>query len=184
MKKINRCCGITKNGKNCKKTKRKGDAFCGIHTLCVICLEQCTNEKKLNCCHSFCKDCIAKWSVLEMNFNCPVCRKLIDLSEQDEFFDYGIEKMWYSLYTIHQYNLRDPELIKSVMAILEQDTNYSPDEWTLFKNYIFLDPSMEEKLNNSDIITYTYYKPYDDSIESIIKDGISCIDYYRIIFEI
>ena len=63
--KIERCCGITKSGKNCRKRKNKTDAFCSIHTLCIICLEQTRDETKLHCNHKFCKECIAKWLILE-----------------------------------------------------------------------------------------------------------------------
>tara|TARA_E500000178_G_scaffold320819_1_gene344223 strand:- start:327 stop:647 length:321 start_codon:yes stop_codon:yes gene_type:complete len=49
------------------------------NTECSICLDSDENEKiKLECDHSFHKNCLEEWYIKSKNKNCPVCRQLID----------------------------------------------------------------------------------------------------------
>ena len=45
----------------------------GEEDKCPICMDDFTNEEKLSCGHSFCKDCLRR-SVESMGATCPVCK--------------------------------------------------------------------------------------------------------------
>jgi hypothetical protein len=40
--------------------------------VCVICLDDIKNRKRLKCNHTFCKKCISYWFMID--YRCPVCR--------------------------------------------------------------------------------------------------------------
>ena len=180
-KKVDRCCGITKHGKICKKKKLKNNAFCGIHNLCVICLDQCVDEKKLVCRHTFCKKCISKWIAVEINSSCPICRREVSYKENDECINYAFHNKLLSRVNIHQYILSDPQLNFISKQILEEDTSYTISEWTLFKNYIKnVHPEMEEMLNNCEIISYSFTKKYNEYDDNLLEENINNVYFYKI----
>jgi len=183
MKKKLRCCAITKKGSVCKK--RKGnDIYCNQHTKeCTICLEQCKTPKTLNCSHTYCNECISKWIYLEINTTCPNCRTDVTYEEENEMFRYCYENNFLSKVVINEYIIDDEELIEFTTNILQENSNYSADEWVLFKRYLILNTDLEEKFNNVRNYVYTYYKKFNPNEEHVIEDGKSIIYLYKINIE-
>lgn len=69
---MNRCHGMTKNMRRCKKNVKFGE-FCHIHNIdeCPVCYEV-TKLKKFPCTHGTCEVCF-----LRLNNTCPMCRAVI-----------------------------------------------------------------------------------------------------------
>lgn len=71
---MNRCSGICKTGKQCKRVLKNG-SVCKYHFNddCPICLSDSkTDLIRTECGHFFHKKCLQNW--LETNNTCPVCR--------------------------------------------------------------------------------------------------------------
>jgi hypothetical protein len=47
-----------------------------LYTSCPICMEDNSDNIKLNCQHIFCKDCIKTW-LSEQSNTCPICRIIV-----------------------------------------------------------------------------------------------------------
>lgn len=74
------CAAYTKWNRRCCLGVEKGSEFCKRHTkmsfnTCDICYGNMYCEVKLSCDHSFCRNCIYKWS--NKGDSCPLCRKLM-----------------------------------------------------------------------------------------------------------
>lgn len=74
------CAAYTKWNRRCCLSVEKGSEFCKRHTkmsfnTCDICYGNMYCEVKLSCNHSFCRNCIYKWS--NKGDSCPLCRKLM-----------------------------------------------------------------------------------------------------------
>ena len=48
---------------------------CELESTCPICIEDTSNNIKLNCQHIFCNECIKTWLSKQSNA-CPICRKI------------------------------------------------------------------------------------------------------------
>ncbi len=59
--------------------------------VCSVCIEPFNLKIKLECSHSFCKECIYRWMV--KNFTCPICRSVIN--DKKDFIEYAIENRIY-----------------------------------------------------------------------------------------
>ena len=59
---------------------------------CSICMNTIECNATLNCFHSFCNDCLNKWTILEDKNNCPICRDEITSLRLDKNHKMKIEK--------------------------------------------------------------------------------------------
>jgi len=175
------CCALTKNGKVCKKNKSKNSLVCSVHKprdICTICLETCTLPKKLECNHSYCTSCISKWIYLENNYTCPLCRKIVSIPEQRIAFNYCYNNKLITKVIVIEYILEDDELNEFISGILSYNSEYSQDEWNIFRTQLFLDKEMYSKFYKSVSIIYEYYKRFD--VQSKIIQGKSVMYNYKI----
>lgn len=74
------CAAYTKWNRRCCLNVEQGREFCKRHAkmtfnTCDICYGNMYCEVKLSCNHSFCRNCIYKWS--NKGDSCPLCRKLM-----------------------------------------------------------------------------------------------------------
>ena len=78
---LHHCQGITLRGVGCRRRINNKSTFCNSHDYktdeCSVCLSN-KNLHKLNCCtHYFCKECNKEI------FKCPLCRKMIKITNKD-----------------------------------------------------------------------------------------------------
>jgi hypothetical protein len=182
MKK-NRCCAITIKGRVCKNNK-KDSSFCNIHRdneTCVICLEHLKKPKTLtNCSHKFCEKCISKWLYLEQTMTCPLCRSYVSCSEDIDAFEYCFNNKIISRIKICSYIILNEELKEYITRVLNFNSDYTYDEWEIFKNYLSLNQEMYNLFYSSELIHYEFFQKFDENNPGIIENGRSTIHHFRI----
>ena len=99
---MTRCSASCVNGKKCKKQSSKDTGLCWIHSpkeliTCGICLDESyinsKYNKKLNCGHIFCDECIKSWIVEKGDSStCPTCRDEINAFDIKQAECWGVEK--------------------------------------------------------------------------------------------
>ena len=185
MKKNLRCHGITKKGTVCKKRKCNNENYCNQHkkdcTICTICLEKCKKPKTLSCSHMYCGECISKWIYIELNMSCPNCRQNVTYYEENEMFHYCYDNNLLSKVVLNEYIINDEELIEFISEILLENSNYSANEWEIFKKYLS-NSNLEQKFLNINSVSYTYYKEFNPDEEYVIENGKNVIYLYKINF--
>ena len=89
---MTRCIAITLRGTRCKLKCQ--NEKCHIHCFkepveCSICISPVITKLKLQCGHSFCKQCIFSWLLTKQS--CPYCRCGISANETQKVINYGLD---------------------------------------------------------------------------------------------
>ena len=150
-----RCCGITLSGKRCKI---KNENFCHFHKKnCSICFEENQPEIKLNCGHSFCKDCTNRWLI--RNPNCPNCRTECTQEELILANNYGFTKGLVILVTNYtfkiDYNLF-PQFYNYLDDLIYFDVWMTINDYEDIKSCIEMEPEMLNIYSNHCTLTITF----------------------------
>ena len=134
----------THEGRRCKKIKINDD-YCCIHQkvyekygnsknkikpkeTCTICLDNISIKCKLECKHSYCKECIYKWICKQrINFTCPLCRNTISNDKlKNDACKYGLQNKLLSTIYVTIFTteyLSDEEFNKIHIYICEYFNN-------------------------------------------------------------
>ena len=96
--------------------------------MCPICFKTSCKNKKLNCYHEFCFDCIHKW--YQKSDKCPICRKSFNLLNR------------------HNYNTRYSDFNKNKTKIIKELKK-------LMQDFFLMD--YNDKLNQFNIIFIFIY---------------------------
>ena len=143
---MNRCHGITKCNRRCKKINKL--SFCNIHLYqnenCSICLNTIKDKCTLDCNHKFCNDCILEWmctfnAEIYTNPTCPLCRsEIYDNALLSKSIIYGLKQKIFIYVNEHHYDTSD--LSDESFDILESYNIITPmfmnqHEWMHLNNF-------------------------------------------------
>jgi hypothetical protein len=165
-----RCKGTTLKGKRCKLISCSD--FCYHHSPkpeCSICYETVVSEVKLDCNHSFCKNCIYRWLIETQN--CPYCRSEVN-DCVEEVVKYGISNKLLACVTdniVDISSLSQDELDSIDFFGIKTHFFMLDDEWNNKKTLLLLlNPGVYHKLINlGHVSRKSYIKTNPENFEKI-----------------
>lgn len=156
--------------------------------LCAICFTKRVNEYKTECNHSFCIECILKWSntsiLSHKTSTCPVCRNLISNSSiKQELESKKINISPESIFLFEEFiKLKGVSKLDQII-ILNMDSNTS--EWTTHLKDVISEHtySVKRELSKEDNIHFDVIKTFIKSNEGKHNDYLMCLSIYNAMYK-
>ena len=160
---LSNCCGITLKNKPCKKRKM-GDRYCNIHYKeCSICCDEINEPVKLDCNHSFCKECIYHWLVKAGN--CPYCRTVVSYPRRLDAINHNIYNGKLITVTSYRFSVDTvlfPDFVEYTQDLIDFDTYINRNDWDYFKFFVGIDEHIYRVFRNMPRMKFVSYLFVDD----------------------